>query len=233
MLMKYQIVDTFKNIYSLLTCNDKLIFHNKELFNFSDTDIFTPVGNTLPLLLKYKSKLLDHPVNFELLRLLINRLTNDQSIIRLNHIGFCYKVFSQEKEKERLIDLIKQTKFHLYQEKSNDDGLWLFVGNVNNLEEPLIELVPVEKTTDKWVDYWLPHIQIDIDTNLTTKEIENRVLTIFGTTIKPYLITIDGIVYIVRNHLGNVNGVNIYLDLATSERNVKLMRQHLLTRIDE
>lgn len=232
MIYKNKILDVFQKVLSVLFCNETLVFQNTDLLDFSDTEIITPVGNILPLLSECKSKLPDHPVNFELLKQLINTLNNDRSIVRLNHIGFCYKVDSQEKEKERLINLLRQTKFHLYQEKSNDDGLWLFIGDTINWEEPMIELVPVEKTNDKWVDYWLPHIQIDIDTNLTAEEIEDRTTSVFTNAIEPYSITIDGTVYIVRNHLGIIDGINIKLDLATSARNVKFTRQHLLTRID-
>lgn len=95
----------------------------------------------------------------------------------------------------------------------------------------MIELIPVEKTDNTWVDYWLPHIQIDIDTKLITQDIENRVNLVFAHTLKPYPITIDGTVYIVRNHLGRIDGVNIFLDVATRSRDVKYARQHLLTRI--
>ncbi len=230
--MNDNILGVLKTIVSVLSQNNKLTLQDKNLYDFSDTEISTPVGNILPLLLEHKSKLSDHPVNFELLKQLTDRLTSDKSIVRLNHVGFCYKVLSLEKEKQRLHSLIKQTEFYIYQEKSNDDGLWLFVGDTNNWEEPMIELIPVEKTNDKWVDYWLPHIHIDIDTTLTAGEIENRVSSIFNISIKPYSIIIDGTVYIVRNYLGTIDGVNIYLDLATSARNVKFSRQHLLTRIE-
>lgn len=229
--MDYEVVKDFKKIILILSRNDRLIFRNTNLFDCSDTEILTPVGNILPLLLENKGTLVDHPIEFELLRQLIDRLNSDQSIVRLNHVGFCYKVSSQEKEKERLRELIKKTEFHLYQEKSNDDGLWLFIGETSKWKEPLIEFLPVEKTKDKWVDYWLPHIQIDIDTTLTAQEVNNRVGPIFTNSIRPYFITIDGTVYVVRNYLGTVEGVNFYLDVATRSRNVQFARQNLFTRI--
>ena len=226
-----QIFDDLNKVFNFFYCSNKLVITNKNLFNLSDTEISTPVGDVLPLLIQHKSKLPNQLIHFELLEKLIERLSSGQSIVRLNHIGFCYKVDSQEKEKERLIRLIKQTKFHLYQEKSIDDGLWLFIGNTNKWEEPLIELIPVEKGSGKWVDNWLPHIQIDVDTILTAREIEKRISPVFTNTRRPHLITIDGIVYIVRNHLGIIDGVNIFLDLATNSRDVKFHRQQLLTKI--
>lgn len=229
--MKHELLNTFKKLLSALSCSETLFFRNTRLLDISETGIMTPVGDILPLLLANRSKLSDHPVDFELLKQLIERLNSDQSMVRLNHVGFCYKVLFQEEEKERLIQLIQPTEFHVYQEKSNDDGLWLFIGDTSKWEEPLIELLPVEKTQDKWVDYWLPHIHIDIDTTLTAKYIENSVNSVFTNTIKPYRVIIDGTVYIVRNYLGRIDGVNIYLDLATRSRNVRFTRQHLLVII--
>lgn len=126
-----QILDVLNKIFNILSSNNACRFTNKNLFVVSNTEIFTPTGNILPLLIKHKSKLSDQPLNLDLLKQLVDRLNSDQSIVRLNHIVFCYKVSSQKQEKERLIRLIKQTEFHLYQEQSNDDGLWLFIGDTN------------------------------------------------------------------------------------------------------
>lgn len=97
----------------------------------------------------------------------------------------------------------------------------------------MIELLPVEKTSDQWKDYWLPHVQIDIDTTLTEKEIIPVVKFFFGDTVTPFSIAIDSVVYIVRNRLGTIDGINIFFDLATKNRNVKFQRQTLLKRLDD
>jgi hypothetical protein len=158
-------------------------------------------------------------------------LTEKESLVRLSHIGFCYKVSSLKAEKDRLINLVKQSRLHLYQEESNDDGLWFFIGNIEHWEDPTIEFIPIKSTKDKYVDYWLPHIQIDIDTKLSGEEIESIVKSVFGREITPYPIKIEGTTYIVRNRLGVINGVNIFLDLATSQRNVKYLKQNLWSKI--
>ncbi len=229
--MESKLLKILKTIINVLSLNDKLSFEKNDLFNFSASEVMTPVGNVLPLLLAHKSKLGDKIIDLDLLKNLIDILNKNNSIIRLDHVGFCYKVLSQEDEKKRLATLIKQTKFHLYEETSNDNGLWLFIGDVDQWEKPLIELLPVEKTDDRWVEYWLPHTQIDIDTTLAGEEIERLIGSVFGKEIKPYPIVIDGITYIIRNHLGSIEGVNIFLDLATNLRNVKLHRQKDLIKI--
>ncbi|MBA4320730.1 MAG: hypothetical protein C0412_20255, partial [Flavobacterium sp.] len=103
------IIEVLSRVLKVLSANNKVIFPNKSLLNFFDSQLSTPIGNVLSLLIQHKSKLPDQPVDFECLKQLVDTFNSDQSIIRLNHIGFCYKVDSQENEKERLIDLIKQT----------------------------------------------------------------------------------------------------------------------------
>jgi hypothetical protein len=227
-----QLINALNKMFTILSGSDKLVSKNTDLIDFSETEIFTPVGNIATLLNKHVSKLPDHPINFNLLKLFVNKLNVGQSIIRLNHIGFCYKVNSQENEKKRLVGLIKSSNYHLYEEKSNDYGLWLFIGDTNKWEKQMIELLPVVKTDDKWIEYWLPHIHIDIDTNLSSKEIEDLIRIVYGNRIKPFPIIIDGIIYIERFRLGSIGGINLFLDLATKVRNVKYSRQNLLTRID-
>lgn len=178
-----------------------------------------------------KSCLRNSTIDISKLTKLVEVLSIPQSIVRLDHIGFCYKVDSGPEEKERLIKLIRQTSFYLYEEPSNDSGQWLFVGNTDRWKDPSIELVPVETTNDKWKDYWLPHVQIDIDTCLTVDQIVANVSSIYGKSIKPYLIIIEGVAYIVRCRLGIVNGVNINLDLATNSRNVESLRKNTWLKV--
>jgi hypothetical protein len=229
--MELDFLKTLTQVINQLDKNNRLSLRRNNLCSISKNRISIPVGNIFPFLQNYKSKLNDKSVVLKLYRVLMNSLYSSKSIIRLNHIGFCYKTESQEQEKLRLIGLTNKTKSHLYQEQSNDEGIWLFLGDTSDWEKPMVELVPVEKTIDPYVDYWLPHIHIDMDTKLTASEIKNVVKTIFGKSFQPHSISIDGTVYIVRNRLGIVDGINIFLDLATNSRNVKYLREKLLKKI--
>lgn len=98
-----------------------------------------------------------------------------------------------------------------------------------NWQDPLIEFVLIGNSTDKWIDYWLPHLQIDIDTTLSDRQIENIIQTAFGGAVDPFrLLVIDGITYIIRIRLGIVDGININLDIATKSRRVQFHREKLL-----
>lgn len=231
--MKTGFFNTLINVLDILEVNKKLSIEDNKLISFSDGKIQTPVGDVFLLLNQHKSKLEDQFVDLEALQKFVNNLTDSNSLVRLNHIGFCYKVNSHEAETERLKKLIKSSPFHLYFEPSNDEGKWFFIGNTDNWENTMLELIPVEKTNDKWKEYWLPHVQIDIDTTLTEDEIKQYVSSAFGKTATPFPIAIDKVVYIVRNRLGIIRGVNIMLDIATNARNVKYQRLNLLKRIDK
>lgn len=220
----------FKEITGILPY-DRPYFEGEGLLKLYNGGILTPIGDVLPILFSHRSNLEDQFIDVGLIIKLADILNKNHSIVRLSHIGFCYKVDSQEKEKERITELVKKSNFNLYQEPSSDEGLWLFVGDINNLENPVIELLLIEKTKDQQVDYWLPHIQIDLDTALSEQEIDNLVGSVFGDLITPFHITIDGVVYIVRNRLGVIDGVNLMLDLATDSRNVKVSRQEIWHKI--
>lgn len=220
-----------QKIIKIISENENLYFFHPKLANISKDKINTPIGDALTLFSNKKSKLPNDLIDLELLEKLVSQLTKKNSLIRLSHIGFCYKVLSANDEKIRITNLAKESDLDIYQEESNDDSLWLFVGDTNKWEEPVIELIPIESTNDKYVDYWLPHIQIDIDTNLTGEEIDEIVKSIFGKKIIPYFIKIDGITYIIRNRLGVIDGVNIFLDLATNSRKAKYLRQELWKKI--
>jgi hypothetical protein len=193
-------------------------------------------GMIMPLLSDYlfsnKNPLADNFVEMSLLQTFVIKMSNENSVIRLNHIGFCYKVNSQNKERVKIKNEIAKTNWNLYEMESNDAGLWLFIGNNVNWQDPMIELLPVEKTNDKWVNYWLPHIHIDLDTTLSNQEIEKSINDMFKGKITPFRsCVINGIVYGIRARLGIVSGVNINLDFASKERDVRYSREQLLKLI--
>lgn len=220
--------NTLSEVLRVCAIAEKLRITDKDLLTIRDDKILTPVGDIFPLLTKHKSSLKDHFVDINSLKILITNLTKIAAIVRLNHIGFCYKVDSQEIEKARLLGIVKNKSTNLYEESSNDNGMWFFLGNRDNWEDTMIELIPVESTNDRWKDYWLPHLHIDIDTTLSEKKLREHAKSAFGNAVKPFSIAIDGIVYIVRNRLGIIDGVNITIDLATNARNVKYQRLSLL-----
>ncbi len=227
------------DIFRVLSTSNKLNYYknggvkiktqdNKTLLTLDQQSITAPVLK-INEMFNYKSPLKDNFVNISRLESFINRLDNNQFLVRLNHIGFCYKVKSQAQEREKIKREVSKTLWHLYEMESNDAGLWLFIGNNSYWQDPMIELLPIEKTDDRWVNYWLPHIQIDIDTSLPGEKIEQIIKEVFTGKVFPFRsCVIDKVIYSIRARLGIVSGVNIVFDFATKERDVKYSRKHLL-----
>lgn len=240
MNLRSQFISKLYDVFKLLSIDHhlnffddekmKIVVNEKTLFFLSNKELMLPIASES--FFENNNPLKDSFVENEDLKNLIRDLSNLKAIIGLNHIGFCYKCDSQVKERERIKNAVTRTDWQLYEMESNDDGLWLFVGNKDDWHDPLIELLPVEKTNDKWVNYWLPHIQIDIDTKLSHKELEERIKSAFKEKVIPFRsCVIDGVVYGVRARLGNVGGVNIVLDFATKERRIQYSREHLLSKV--
>ncbi|MDP2873820.1 MAG: hypothetical protein Q8N84_00775 [bacterium] len=163
---------------------------------------------------------------------LLEFLTKHNLFQRLNHLGLCYSVESVKLERERLINEVKKTNLHLYEENSNDDSAWLFLGDRKYWPSPLVELVLNEKTEDKWKNYWLPHFQIDIDTHLNGDEIEKLILNTFKGKVKPYrILENEKFIILVRARLGIVSGININLDLGFEGRMALYHRQNILKQL--
>ena len=153
-------------------------------------------------------------------------------IKRLDHIGFCYTVASQEEERERIKNTLATTHWHLYEMESNDLAKWYLIGDTKRWQDPMIELLPALPNRDPDLHYWMPHIHLDINTSLTADEILKITKDVFGDTRKPTLYTDpEWGTHCVRIWLGTVAGVNIELDLSTKIRNLQWVRAHLLSEI--
>jgi|GEM_PF-1049013 len=203
---------------------------NANLLELGDLSIKFPLPSLKDKLFSFTSPLSDSFVSDENFKDLMKIVK--PAMIRLNHIGFCYYTTTRDKDLTDLIAQFSKTDLHLYQEPSNDSSLWLFAGNTEDWQKPLFEIIPITNRSDKWVDYWLPNFQIDIDTTLTAEEIENAINQSFGGKVLPYkAVVIDGVVYVIRARLGVVSGINISLDLATSKRNVEYLRTKTIKKL--
>jgi len=128
------------------------------------------------------------------------------------------------------------SEFNLYQEDTDDSqSIWLFVGDTSKWDDPLIEYVLAGKKAGAWMKYWIPQVHIDIDTKLSQQELYSKIESAYaGTIVKPFSpLTVAGIPYIVGVWVAIADGVNIYLNLGTNERNTKFHRQHLLKEVTD
>lgn len=204
----------------------------RKLLDISQSDIVASGVSLNDKLSQNLSPLSDDFVQDDQLKKLFNYLFFNNLFQRLNHLGVCYLVSSIEEEKEKLSNEIKESGWHLYQEKSNDESAWFYVGDKAQWQDPLVEIVLVEHVNDKCRDYWLPHFQIDIDTYLDGGEIEKLIKNSFQGRIKPLrIIEDDKWIVLVRARLGVISGVNINLDIGFEGRMTRYHRTNLLTQL--
>lgn len=218
-----KLLQQIQTIYQLLDDNR---IQERGLLTIKDDSLASPIAADMLSLFSYRTSKSDTFRDQAIIENLIAKLKASRNFKGINHIGFCYKVVSKEAEVTRLVGIAKDKNTPVHQEPSIDDGDWLFVGDITDVRNPLLELIPHEGTTnDRWIDYWLPHIQFDIDTDLSPKEIKVIVKGFINDPGVPHAIQIDGITYIQRVHLGCVEGVNIFLDIATNNRDPNYRRQ--------
>jgi hypothetical protein len=207
-----------QSIYQLLA-DDRL--EKLGLLQVKDGKLVTPIADDTLLLFAHRSKRADETTPQSVIKELIQAIKTSGDYKGVNHIGFHYKASSKEDAVKAITKEASDKGYPVYQEPSIDDAAWVFVGNLSDITNPLLEFLPHEgKTDDKWVDYYLPHIQFDIDTNMTPKEIEVLVKKIIRKPFTPYSIQIDGVTYIQRVNLGCIEGINLMLDISTNNRDI-------------
>jgi len=210
-----------------VTIND-----GRSLLSITDSNITFPIVSLQEGLFSNRSNLKDTFVPQKQIENLFEYLSSNDYFTRLNHVGICYAVKSIDDEKKRLMEEVKGTRWHLYEEASSDESTWLFIGDKTHWQDPLLELVLVESTQDKWKNYWLPHIQIDVDTFLHGDEIKKLIIDTFDGKVQPYpLFETDTFVVIYRARLGVVSGVNINLDLGFEGRMPRHHRMNMLKQL--
>jgi len=212
------LIQHIQNIYRLLA-DDRL--ESLGLFHIEDSKLVTPIAEDALSLFAYRSKKADEIISYSVIAELINAIKASSGYKGINHIGFCYKTTSKENAVKATTKEASNKGYSVYQEPSIDDAAWIFVGELSEVTNPLLEFLPHEgKTNDKWIDSWLPHIQFDIDTGMSPEEIETLVKKFIRKPFTPYSIQIDGVTYIERVNLGCLEGVNLMLDLSTSNRDI-------------
>ncbi len=193
----------------------------KPLFSIRYSQITTPyLTNTLDIF-KYKTKLKEESLSSDVILRILSDIKATKKYKRLNHIGFCYKVRSKVDEVKKLVNVVTKTEFSVYQEPSSDESDWIFIGDRTEISSPMIEFLPNEgNSDDKWIDYWLPHIHVDIDTDLSPDQIRSLVKKHITDPHIPHSIIIDGICYTQRVRIGCLDGVNLFIDISTNNRDL-------------
>jgi|GEM_PF-825931 len=151
------------------------------------------------------------------------------SLVRLNHLGISYSCVNIEKEIVEIKKSLLGTNFKLYEEPTDSaDQRWFFVGNLENWENPLFEIVLTESEA-KICTQWIPHFQIDLDTNLSIKELESLTDKYLKTNFFDWKLDIPNYgVVMAMGELLIINGTKVFLGLGTNIRRTKKHREKIL-----
>lgn len=207
--------------------NSLLKVHNGNL-EFVDRKVFGLMSSS-------KCKLTDAFLDFEDIKNLGEVIFEKSNGVDLNHIAFCYQVKSKNKERLRLSKVAKNKGFYLYEIPSSDVASWLFVGDISNPKDPIIEFLPVEKVDDYYMDYWLPHVHVALHTNLSVKDIKYTVHQVLrGNRSANPTVIINDTIYQLRVWLGIMSGINFCFDFLTNEPGNSLLKtRQLLERFNK
>jgi len=139
------------------------------------------------------------------------------NILKLNHIGFGYKVEDVDKEINEYKKLLP-TDYEIREEDSGDleNNRWFFIKHKTDKSILKIELVLYQ--TYKYKPF-IPQFQIDIDTNMSFFELNNLTNEYISKdfSLWNYDIPNYGVVMFMGK-IGEIDGVNIFLGLGTNLR---------------
>ncbi len=149
------------------------------------------------------------------------------SVVRLNHLGISYSCTSINQEIGELTKLLEGSGLHLYQEPAESKyERWFFIGDRTQWEEPLFEVV-MSESRQHYTNEWVPHFQIDLDTNLSIEQLQTMTDKHLGKEFFKWLFDIpDYGVVLGTGRLADIYGTKVYLALGTRLRGTEWHRQH-------
>lgn len=148
------------------------------------------------------------------------------SIIKLNHLGVSYYVDDFDKEIEELKLQFKDTNFGVFEEESdNIYQKWIFIKHKKDDQAPMFEMV-LNKKENKYVREWVPHFQIDVDTDLDIKSLEKIADETIRKGFLSWKLEFDNVgVVLAMGILGEVSGLKLGLGLGTNTRGEQILKE--------
>lgn len=190
-----------------------ILSNNKNYFRINNSSIILFDLNILNKLYRNDSSL-DWNKFHEFLKF-IKAINNN--IVKLNHLGFGYRVSDINEELKKYQRLLPDG-FHIFEERSDDlaNNRWFFVKHNTNKLIPKIELIFYQ--TDKYKDYY-PQFQIDIDTDLSYDVLKDYANKYLGKDFFFWNFDIPNYGIVMgMGKIGIINGINILVGLGTNLR---------------
>lgn len=189
---------------------------NPTLVSVSDSEITLKSTSLNSRITPVKTSKLETSISIQSLQAFIADIISLSSI-QLNHFGISYYCTDIETEIENIKSLLGDDK--LYEEDSGiSTTKWLFVGDANDSDKPMFELILNERSGPV-LSSWVPHFQIDIDTTLSSDELNEVIKRHLGAGWVKWTIDVEGIgIPLVMGRLCSIDGLKVYLGIGTDKR---------------
>lgn len=146
----------------------------------------------------------------------------------LNHLGISYFVPDIEQEHEAIRSIADEAGIESHEEHGAPvDQEWLFLGHVDDWRSAMFEMV-LNQGEPNPADFWRPHFQIDLDTNLPWEELKTLTEKHFGPDFFKWTLDAPNVgTFLGMGLIGNVGGSKIALGLGATKRSAEFHRRSL------
>lgn len=168
----------------------------------------------LPFAVNRRPKAIESRMN-----LLIEKI--GQSVTAINHWGISYLAKDFNQETDVLKQIATDSNWQLYEEKSSvKTTRWFFIGNRKNWHQPLFEIVLNQP--DLYQQAWYPHLQIDLDTSLSAKDLDQLTTEVLNNNLVNWKKN-----YLQMFVLGEIEDIKIVLGIGSKARRIEKQRSGL------
>lgn len=218
-------VDKF--LYRKNSSSFEVRVNNEQLVEINDDSILLVGSDITAKILPVCRKSISDSISNENIESFFGELKN--SLLRLNHFGISYSCISIEDERKEIKKILHGTHFKLYEEPAESASQkWYFVGNLDNWENPLFEIVLSESKTPLCTE-WVPHFQIDLDSGLKFEELKILTEKYLKKDFIDWVLDIPNYgVVLAMGKLSNIDETKIYLSVSTDKRDTKFHREEIL-----
>lgn len=146
----------------------------------------------------------------------------------LNHLGISYFDPNLEQEHKNLMHTVDDAGIEAHVDPDAPEGQeWIFLGHVDDWRSPLFEMVLNQGEADP-SDFWRPHFQIDLDTNLPWDQLKALTEKHFGDDFFQWTLDVPEVGVVVgMGVIGKVGDSKIALGLGPTKRNTEYHRRSL------
>ncbi len=146
----------------------------------------------------------------------------------LNHLGISYFDPDIEGQRETVKHIADEAGIEFHEDHEAPEGQeWIFLGHVDDWRSAMFEVV-LNKGEPDPKDFWRPHFQMDLDTNLPWDQLKEIAEKHFGPDFFKWVLDVPQVGPVVgMGVIGQVGDSKIALGLGPQKRNTEFHRRSL------